>query len=288
MNTALMMKWIWKLYQNAEGLWADLIRAKYLGERDLFASEVPTHGSQFWSAIQKIKWLFKLGARDHIRNGKRTFFWQDWWSGLGTLHSRFPRLFSYCDQPFVTVHRAQVLDGEPGAWRLHFRWQFGLAEAVEWENLWREIQDLPSSLDEDVVGWRLETSGQYSTNSMYRSLAGGLAITNFKDVWKTRVPPKIRVFLWQLIRGKLPCSEQVAKRQGPPNGCYSLCGEVDDCNHIFFACHMAQFMWACIREILQCNWNPAGAGGFVALAQGLSGSFRRTAWFTFTSMFWTL
>jgi hypothetical protein len=25
MNTALMMKWIWKLYQNAEGLWADLI-----------------------------------------------------------------------------------------------------------------------------------------------------------------------------------------------------------------------------------------------------------------------
>jgi hypothetical protein len=75
MNTALMMKWIWKLYQNAEGLWADLIRAKYLGDRDLFASEVPTQGSQFWRAIQKIKWLFKLGARHHVCNGKRTFFW---------------------------------------------------------------------------------------------------------------------------------------------------------------------------------------------------------------------
>jgi hypothetical protein len=34
---ALMLKWIWKLYQNAEGLWADLIRAKYLGEDDLFS-----------------------------------------------------------------------------------------------------------------------------------------------------------------------------------------------------------------------------------------------------------
>jgi hypothetical protein len=45
MNTASMMKWILKLYQNAEGLWADLIRAKYLGDRDLFASEVPTRGS---------------------------------------------------------------------------------------------------------------------------------------------------------------------------------------------------------------------------------------------------
>jgi hypothetical protein len=30
MNTALMVKWIWKLYQGAEGLWVDLIRAKYL------------------------------------------------------------------------------------------------------------------------------------------------------------------------------------------------------------------------------------------------------------------
>jgi hypothetical protein len=25
MNMALMMKWIWKLYKNAEGLWADLL-----------------------------------------------------------------------------------------------------------------------------------------------------------------------------------------------------------------------------------------------------------------------
>jgi hypothetical protein len=25
MNIALMLKWAWKLYQNAEGLWADLI-----------------------------------------------------------------------------------------------------------------------------------------------------------------------------------------------------------------------------------------------------------------------
>jgi hypothetical protein len=37
MNIALMVKWIWKMYQGAEGLWADLIRAKYLQGRDLFA-----------------------------------------------------------------------------------------------------------------------------------------------------------------------------------------------------------------------------------------------------------
>ncbi|KAK1610962.1 hypothetical protein QYE76_034635 [Lolium multiflorum] len=39
MNIALMVKWIWKLYQGAEGLWADLIRTKYLRGRDLYAGQ---------------------------------------------------------------------------------------------------------------------------------------------------------------------------------------------------------------------------------------------------------
>jgi hypothetical protein len=51
MKVALKLKWIWKLYQNAEGLQIDLICAKYLGDRDFFDKEVPTHGSQFWSVI---------------------------------------------------------------------------------------------------------------------------------------------------------------------------------------------------------------------------------------------
>jgi hypothetical protein len=45
MNIALMLKWIWKLYQNFEGLWADLVRAKYLEDNDLFSPLVPTKGS---------------------------------------------------------------------------------------------------------------------------------------------------------------------------------------------------------------------------------------------------
>jgi RsiW-degrading membrane proteinase PrsW (M82 family) len=51
---------------------------------------------------------------------------------------------------------------------------------------------------------------------------------------------------------------------------------------------MAQFMWAGIREILQCGWNPAGAGDFLAIAEGLSGPFRRLVWFTFAAQCWAL
>jgi hypothetical protein len=103
MNIALMLKWIWKLYQGAEGLWADLIRAKYLGDRDIFSREVPVQGSQFWKAIQKIKWLFKLGAKHKVHNGRWTFFWLDWWIVSAPLRARYPLLFSYCEEPFISV-----------------------------------------------------------------------------------------------------------------------------------------------------------------------------------------
>jgi hypothetical protein len=114
MNIALMLKWIWKLYQAPSGLWVDLLKAKYLGDNDLFSPEVPQRGSQFWNSIQKIKWYFKLGARHQVHNGRRTYFWLDWWTGSGPLRDRFPRLFSCCDNHFTTVSGARHVDG----WRL--------------------------------------------------------------------------------------------------------------------------------------------------------------------------
>jgi hypothetical protein len=86
-------------------------------------------------------------------------------------------------------------------WHIRFRRNFGLAETVEWNNLCR-IFDLHSfSQGKDKVSWELQASGEYSVNSLYFRLSLGAAVTHFDDVWKTRVPPKIKIFLWQLLRG---------------------------------------------------------------------------------------
>jgi hypothetical protein len=63
---------------------------------------------------------------------------------------------------------------------------------------------------------------------------------------------------------------------------------VEDCNHIFFSCPIARMMWAGVRELLHCDWNPAGPGEFIAIAQGLYGPLRRLVWFTFAAQCWTL
>ena len=78
MNVCLMAKWIWKLYSGEQGLWADIIRSKYLGSKDLLV-DGHRSGSLFWNAIQKVKDLFRLGAKFVIGTGTSTRFWLDWW-----------------------------------------------------------------------------------------------------------------------------------------------------------------------------------------------------------------
>jgi hypothetical protein len=47
-------------------------------------------------------------------------------------------------------------------------------------------------------------------------------------------------------------------------------------------------MWAGVRELLGCNWNPAGAKDFVAIAHRLPGPLRRLVRFTFAAQSWAL
>jgi hypothetical protein len=47
-------------------------------------------------------------------------------------------------------------------------------------------------------------------------------------------------------------------------------------------------MWVGVRETLHCDWNPTGAGEFLAISQGLTGQYRRLVWFTFAAQCWDL
>lgn len=63
--------------------------------------------------------------------------------------------------------------------------------------------------EEDGIVWGLEKSSQYSTKSMYRHLSfGGVINTNMQEMWRSRVPLKVSVFLWQMLQDKILSREQ--------------------------------------------------------------------------------
>jgi hypothetical protein len=107
-------------------LWYKLMRAKYLNVDNIFVRNSQS-GSQFWRSINKIKHLFKLGAKYHLGSGERIFFWTDWWQGEGPLAIKYLRLFDICSSKTISV--AQALPISPTS--LQFKCSFWKKYALE-------------------------------------------------------------------------------------------------------------------------------------------------------------
>lgn len=126
----------------------------------------------------------------------------------------------------------------------------------------------------DVMYCRLDPSVRFTSKSLYDRLAMGQGLDELRDIWKTMVPPKIKIFLWQLIRGRLPSGDQVRKCSGPANGICPLSDVDENLNHIFFYCVSTQFLWECFREVWENGWCPTNFPEFYQLLAGCSGSLQ--------------
>jgi hypothetical protein len=109
-----------------------------------------------------------------------------------------------------------------------------------WRSLLDMLRGMTISTDDDIVIWTLEKHGCFSTRSMYRYLCFGGVISNqMREVWGTRSPLKVRIFLWQMLHDKLQTVEQQKKREWNGEINCVLCGVVEDVNHI-----MLHPMWS--------------------------------------------
>jgi hypothetical protein len=73
----------------------------------------------------------------------------------------------------------------------------------------------PTSQLEDGIVWTLEPSGRFSIRSLYLQLYQGTASKHFSGLWWIPVPMKMRIFLWQLARKRLPSNENIWRRRPP-------------------------------------------------------------------------
>jgi hypothetical protein len=64
-----MAKWIWKLYAGEQGLWEDILRAKYLQFKDLLVDKHHL-GSQFWNSVHKIMMCLAVEQKIHTVLGR--------------------------------------------------------------------------------------------------------------------------------------------------------------------------------------------------------------------------
>lgn len=243
-------------------LWFSLLKAKYfpLGS-PMFTSA--TGGSQFWKDLVKLWDEFREHVKFVVGNGRSIRFWRDWWCGESPLAVSFPVLFSYCFEPEISVSELSANN-----WDLAFRRSLSPEALADWQRLAACMHVL--SVEEDSVTWPHSPSGIFSVKSLYSRLISGSPTGRFKCAWEARVPPKIKIFLWQ-ARGRLPAADQIRKRNGPGSDRCALSSAMEDTNHIFFGCVLAKVAWCCIRSWMGVSWAPSSFSELRVLSAQLMG-----------------
>ncbi|CAL1357028.1 unnamed protein product [Linum trigynum] len=112
----------------------------------------------------------------------------------------------------------------------------------------------------DHLIWHYEVSGEYSVKSGYRLAAAEYIVDvstipssfdcrSWKFLWSLPVPPKLKIFLWRVVKGFLPVrdvfrdKELIADDDIEAYACPVCGGEAETLAHCFLHCRIALELW---------------------------------------------
>ncbi|KAL9459845.1 hypothetical protein AB3S75_003116 [Citrus x aurantiifolia] len=242
MNKALLMKLSWEVVSNSDKLWVKVFCSKYGLEPQILPRSLPNkRGSQIWLAIRSTWEATVHGVRWSIGDGARTRFWLDCWA---TKHNP---LISLALQPIPQESiNAFVSDftNRNGGWNWssfeHLLPHYTLMQIAS-------ILSLSPHLGADKIFWGFDSGGMFTVWSAYESLCYyhlDAHNSHWKLPWSWKGPQSIRLFLWQLMHGKLKTNDELARRQINVHvGCNRCGGAVEDILHALRDCSCIIQVW---------------------------------------------
>jgi hypothetical protein len=72
----------------------------------------------------------------------------------------------------------------------------------------------------------------------------------YKFLWKSKLPQKIKIFIWLVVRNKILTKDNLKKRnrKGSQECCF--CGGDESINHLFFHYPITRYVWRVIQVAL--------------------------------------
>lgn len=144
--------------------------------------------------------------------------------------------------------------------------------------------------DADKVFWGLEKSGIFSVKSLYRYISfGGRTFSQTQKLWKSKIPLKVKIFLWLLFQDRLQMTSNLKKRKWKGNENCILCGVREDSNHLFFTYVLASFVWTCVKGCLNWQRIPTSLDDFQQFWLDDRGAHTyHISLFSFAALVWSL
>jgi len=142
-------------------------------------------------------------------------------------------------------------------WRLTFRrW---LDE--EKQNQLRRLQDITTSFalgrERGCPRWIWGKTGRFSVKSLYKHFFSEEANEPNKKIWKTKLPLKIKIFMWLIQQNSILTKDNLLKRGWNGDSKCMFCREDESIIHLFFECSMAKYVWSMVAMVVGGDCRPS-------------------------------
>jgi len=211
-------------------------------------------GSFWWKDVFKLYELYNGITSCQLGDGSSVLFWKDSWAG-DCLLDVFPNIANFAKHLDISVKEVSEAEYLEDLFDIPFSQQ----AAVEIEDLRLLIQDfdLPGGLDQRIFCWG---NSKYSAAKLYKlAFQNVQAPAVFRGVWKSKVTPRVKFFVWLILLDRLNTKNMLVRRHFnvQPNSLCVLCedGIEETIDHLFFDCSFAKKCW----DKLCINWVIDGA-----------------------------
>lgn len=107
-----------------------------------------------------------------------------------------------------------------------------------------------------MIKWRWERRGTFSVKTLYESLSSGSYGRPLRRIWKGKIPPKIKIFMWLLENGVILTKDNMIRRNWSGNPTCFFCENDESIDHLFFACPVARVVCGCVAVCLESSYIP--------------------------------
>lgn len=206
-NIELFARQVWRILTIHDSLCAKLLKAIYFPVGDILNASLRTHPSQVWRSLLEGKDALSLGLVRRIGDGNSTKIWTQNW--IPRNHVMRPIVCLGQNPPSMV---AELIDTTTVTWHTDLLHKFFLPiDAAAIQNI--PLCTMPMS---DFWASQFEKRGFFSVRSAYQmlwetkkrgeNLLGSRATAldqsyderGWTSLWNTKVPSKIRTFLWRL------------------------------------------------------------------------------------------
>ena len=82
----------------------------------------------------------------------------------------------------------------------------------QWQQLVSKVVDVQLHDRDDRFIWSLHQNGMFTVRSMYRALTTN-EVQHHHVIWKLKIPLRIKVFMWYLLKGVTLTKDNLARRR---------------------------------------------------------------------------